>query len=812
MKAIMSPLLDDLYRFDEFELSRSRRTLLRNGQPVLLLPKTFDVLTCLVSNPGRVVAKDELLKAVWPESFVEENNLTQHISLLRKALTDRSSFIVTIPGRGYQFTASVTREGSSVPFPPGIGYIPPMSAQPEPIPGTAADRAATIGRAAAATSAPQPFVPAPEITAPVTPNRRPIPIWAWFSLATASFLAVSIPGYILGKRLAHPPQMQKVLVADFSNSTGDGAFDHTLKRALEIDLEQSPFIDVMSEREANSTLQLMGRSGTTPVTPDLAREMCERSNRHVLLTGNIVPLGREYLLTVEATDCDSGKKITAGKAEAGAKEAVLSALDSVADRVRRGLGEPNESMQNYQVPIAQATTASLEALRSYSLGQSLDAQEKNETNTLPFYQHAIELDPQFAMAYGAMANEYYNLSEPKLASEYYKKAFDLSDRVSAKERLILRAHYYSEGQQDVEQGINTFRQWTMTYPNDWAPWVDLANDYTQVGQYPPAIAAAQQALKIQPGRAINYSVLARALKRANRFQEAKSVGADAVRSGKDSSGLHASLYEMAVAEHDQAAIAAELKWGASHNTGWYGWYFPFLQAEAAESAGHHKQAQDLFHSSWATAVRENLLEAADDVLIYQASIEYTYGLPAAARATLDHLHNKAYDASDLAIVKAELGDLSFADRYTASHSAANSGTILANVDLPLVRAAVEMGRGKPLDAVAALDPAKPYELASYTVPTQRAEAWMKADRPGLAQAEYQKIISNPGVDPLSPLLPLAHLGLARSYARQNKPAESRREYEQFLAQWKEGDSDIPLLRAARAEYTRIQQSPQTESK
>jgi len=808
----MTPLLGDLYRFDEFELSRARRTLLRNGKLVSLLPKTFDVLTCLVSNPGRVVAKDELLKAVWPESFVEENNLTQHISLLRKALTDRSGFIVTIPGRGYQFTAAVTREGPPVPFPPGIGQIPPINVQPQPVHSLAGDSAATAATATEGAAPPHPSAPAQAIAAPAAPNRRPIPNLAWFSLGAALLLAVSIPGYMVWKRWANPPQMQKVLVADFTNSTGDPAFDHTLKRAFEIDLEQSPFIDVMSEREANSTLHLMGRADTTPVTPDLAREMCERSNRQVLLTGNIVPLGQEYLLTVEATDCATGKKIAAGKAEAEAKEKVLSALDSVADRVRRGLGEPNESMQNYQVPIAQATTASLEALRSYSIAQSLEAQEKNETNTLPFYQHAIELDPQFAMAYGAMANQYYNLSEPRLASEYYKKAFDLSDRVSAKERLVLRAHYYSEGQQDVEQGINTFRQWTITYPNDWAPWVDLANDYTQVGQYAPAIAAGQQALKIEPGRAINYSVLARALKRANRFQEAESVGADAVRNGKDSAGLHASLYEMAVAGHDQNAIAAEMKWGSSHNTGWYAWYFPFLQAEAAESAGNHKQAQDLFHSSWATAVRENLLEAADDVLIYQASIECLYGWPAAARATLDRVHNKAYDSSDLAIVKAELGDSSFADRYTAAHSAANSGTILANVDLPLVRAAVNMGRGKPLDAVADLDTARPYELASYTVPTQRAEAWMKAKRPEMAQAEYQKIISNPGVDPLSPLLPLAHLGLARAYSRLSKTAESRQEYEQFFAQWKTGDSDIPLLRAARAEYARLPKSPQLASK
>jgi tetratricopeptide (TPR) repeat protein len=191
------------------------------------------------------------------------------------------------------------------------------------------------------------------------------------------------------------------------------------------------------------------------------------------------------------------------------------------------------------------------------------------------------------MAYGAMANEYYNLSEPNLASQFYKKAFDLCDRVSTKEKLILQAHYYSEGVQDMEQGINTYRQWAETYPNDWVPWVDLSNDYTQIGQYMPAIAAGRQALRIQPDRSINYSVLARALKRANQFTEAKSVGLDAVRRGKDSAGLHASLYEIAAASRDAHALAEETQLAANNRNGWYGWYFIFLRAEAAAAAGKH---------------------------------------------------------------------------------------------------------------------------------------------------------------------------------------------------------------------------------
>lgn len=794
--------LHDQYRFDEFELSRSRRTLLRNGEPVALLPKTFEVLACLVDNPGRVVAKEEILKAVWPESYVEENNLTQHISLLRKALADRARYIVTIPGRGYQFTAAVMPEGLAAPN--GTSPAETRSGDGDLL-LSPDSRNASAPAFAVATHADLASIP--EAAAPSAhPSLlwRRIPRWATLSIAIALLAAVSAGGFSAWKRWTRVPELRRVMVADFANSTGDATFDHTLKRALEIDLEQSPHIDVMSEREAMSTLALMGRSQDSVLTPEVAREICERNNRQVLLTGTILPIGREYLLTVEASDCASGKKLAGAKAQAAAKEKVLAALDSVADRVRRGLGESSKSMENYQVPIMQATTASLDALRSYSIGQSMDAQGKNETEALQFYQKAIELDPQFAMAYGAMANEYYNLSEPNLASQFYKKAFDLSDRVSAKEKLILEAHYYSEGVQDIERGIHIYRQWTETYPSDWVPWVDLANSYIQIGQYAPAIAAGKQALKIQPDRAINYSVLARALKRANQLAEARSVGLEAIGRGKDSAGLHATLYEIASANHDANALAQETQWAAIHNSGWYGWYFTYLGGKAAAAAGKRRHAEELFHNAWEAAKRENLPEAADNILLHQAAMELRLGLPAASRATLDRTQNLNPDLPELALVRADLGDVSAAERFLNDHSAdAQPGTLLANVYLPRVRAKLAMKQDKPLGAVAALEPAKAYELTGYLVLTERAEAWLRAGRPELAVPDYQKILSNQGIDPLSPLYTMAHLGLARAYAHKNQLVESRTEYERFFAQWAQADSDVPVLAQARTEYARL---------
>jgi len=774
-----------LYRFDGFEMNPSGRVLARNNVPVPLSPKAFDLLTFLVLNPGRVITKDELLKAVWPDSFVEEGNLAQHVSGLRKALGDRSGFIATIPGRGYQFTAKVQVEQAVDSLPdslPGDIFVQTVRERTRVVFENAEPPLATLALAAGPTS-----------------RRNVILVWVGVSVVVAALIALAAT--VMWKRLTPPAPLRKVMVADFTNTTGDADFDRTLKRALEIDLEQSPYIDVMSERETVGTLELMGRKDSPALTPEIAREVCERSNRQVLLTGNIAAVGREYLLTLEAVDCASGNQVGGAKAEAATKEKVLGALDRVADRIRKDLGESAKALENYQVPIVNATTSSLEALKSYSIGQYLHAQGKSENETLPFFQRAVQLDPQFAMAYGAMATDYYNLNEFNLASEYYRKAFELKDGVSVKEKLELEAHYYCEGQEDMLEGIKAYRLWAETYPHDWVPWVNLANEYTQLGEYPDAIAAGERAVEEAPGRTIGYSVLTRAYKRANRFAEARSVAQRAVQRGKDSLGLHTSLFQIAFAENDRDAQSREVKWGESNNGGWL---FADMEAEAAATAGEYRKAEELFRGAYQIAERENLPEAAGDILEDQAQAEFELGLPSASRATLGRIRTPDPTAPDFAILRAELGDASPAEHYLAAHNpGTRSGTQMAFIYLPRVRASLAMDHGKPLEAVTALEAAKPFELADFTVPTQRAEAWLQAGQPDLAAGAYKEILANQGVDPVSPLYPLAHLGLARAYALKNNKEGSRSEYEKFFGLWKDADSNLPVLKRAHLEYARL---------
>jgi len=776
--------------FGEFELQVGARTLLRDGNRIPLGSKAFEVLTCLVTNAGDVVTKEQLLKTVWPNSFVEESNLSQHVFALRKALSDRSDLIVTIPGRGYQFTGLVRETARETVLDTGVARE-----SGEIVIQTVRERSHMVIEE----TAPMPAVVRPAL-AQSQPARR---VWVIGIVAAG---VIGVAGWA-GWTWIHSggaDQVHTVLVADFVNTTGDETFDRALKRALEIDLGQSPSLSVMSAAESVGLQNAMGQKAGAPLTGEVAREVCVRGNRQVVLSGGIASVGQSYLLTLEATDCNSGKKLASAKDQARSKEAVLGALDSIADHVRSKLGESARSIEGYQVPIQQATTSSLDALKAYSMGQYLESQGRDETEFIGFFQRAVELDPQFAMAYGAMANTYYNLNEFDQASAAYKKAFDLSGKVSAREKLILRAHYYGEGLNDAVEAVRQYQLWAATYPQDWVPPVNICNGYTQIGQYAEALPACEQGLKMLPDRGISYSVYARALKDLSRFDEAKAVADRAIQRGKDSTGLHASLYEIAMAQHDAAATTRETQWATIHSDAWYSWDFPILQAGAAAAAGRYKAAVELYRRANEAALHENLAESARDILVAEAKAQLELGLPAAARATLSRLPSDESDTEEIAVLRAQLGDVAYAERYLEAHQAdAHPSTMLAFVSLPMLRATLAMQREKPQEAIDDLEPAMPYELANFDVPTLRAAAYLKAEQPAMAISEYKKILANPGIDATSPLYPLAHLGLARAYAAAGNRPASRIEYESFLAAWKDADTDMPLLKAAKAELAKL---------
>jgi len=779
--------MSEIFQFGEFRIDPLERTLRRNESAVTLQRRAFDVLLYLVQNPGRVVTKDELLKNVWPDAFVDENNLTQSISVLRKALDQRPgdiNYIATLPGRGYQFVIPVQVLGQS----------------------EGAERRRRLGDAAQGGSLLlQQRTVTTSIITEERHTRKSNSISRWGVLATliAGLFAISFAGVTAWKRLRPKPSVSALVLTDFVNSTGDMTFDHTLKRALEIDLEQSPYMNVLSERAGVSTLLFMGRKSDTPITADIGQEICERTNRQALLTGTISTIGNKYLVTLEASSCTTGKQLASAKAEAKSKEQVLEALDTVAERVRRGLNESAESVESYEVPLRVATTPSLEALRAYSIGKYLQSQGRSRSDIIAAYQQAVELDPQFAMAYRELAVENINSGQNAIGAEYYKKAFDLSDHISAYEQLVIRAGYYAYGQHDLIAGIKAYQVLASAYPQDVVGPINIIDEYMKLGQYVPAIATGERGIKQFPTNALMYENLAEAYKDVNRFEDCKRATLMAARVGRGDTGLHLNLFEIALAADDEDSLARETKWFETHEDGTSVWYFPSFRGGAAAVQGRYREARDLFQGAYQSAERVKLPETADKILIDEALVELRLGLPEASRMTLDRIRPADSGTPDYAQLRAELGDPSAAQAFLAAHNSPSPDTLLTYVDVPRIRAVLALEQGKPLDAIAALELARPYEMRDYNVLSLRAEALLRAGHPGKAMDEYTKILGNRGIDPTSVLYPLAYLGRARSYAALGNTKASRGQYEAFLSAWKNADHDLPVLKDANTELAML---------
>jgi DNA-binding winged helix-turn-helix (wHTH) protein/tetratricopeptide (TPR) repeat protein len=762
------------YQFGDFHLNLDLRVLVRRGERVPLGSKAFDVLTFLVSRAGEIVTKPELFAAVWAESFVEEGALSQQIFTLRKALGDKADYIVTVPGQGYRFMGEVRRILPASPASLVTGW------------DTVVQETLERRHIVIEESAP------PMIAAGASRSgiRR-------YAVAAAVLVAAGmlLAGWMWLRRPV-PRDFQKVVLADFMNTTGDAAFESTLKRALEVDLTQSPYFDVMTERDSADTLKKMGLKTDTAVTPEVAREICERTNRQILLTGSIATVGGEYLLTLEAADCATGKRITAAKAEIAEKSKVLGALDLLVEHVRSRLGESAKSIHSFDIPFEDAATPSLEALKSYSIGKHMQAQGKPYPDILKFFQRAVEIDPHFAQGYEAVGMTYYNLSEPLLAAENLKKAFDLRDGVDAKEKLNIEAHYYDLGQDDVLAGIKAYQLWADTYPHDWQPWLAMANSYIQLGQNGQAIAAAQHAVQLD-GDPVCYIVLARGYKNDRRFAEAKAAAADAIHRGKDTTGLQWILYEVAFDEHDAAALAREDALLASRKDGLH----DYFAAKTAAIDGKYTLAESLFRHEIAVDRQEGLTEEADNIAVEQAQMEQNFGYPELARATLNHLGKEEESDPDFALERAMLGDVVFSKQFLAAHSHdEHPGTAYLYDYKPAVEASIAMAQGKPLDAIAILEAPTPYVVRSMEARMLEGDAFLQVGQFQRAAEQFRSLVDKP---PFNAGVNLAHLGLARAFAKAGDPAKARAEYQAFLAAWKDADPDLPVLKTAKMELATL---------
>jgi len=641
-------------------------------------------------------------------------------------------------------------------------------------------------------------------------------LWKFAVPAVLAVLALAGAGlyYYRSRPVVTAPLTEKdsIVLTDFENTTGDPVFDDALKQALAVDLGQSPFLNILSDRRVGETLQLMGRAANEKVTPDMAREICVRTGTKAVLKGSISRMGTQYVIGLEAVNCNTGDTLAKQQAEASAKESVLKTLDQVTSLMRTRLGESLASVQKFDVPI-EATTSSLEALKAFSMGVRV-SREKGPAEGISFHKRALELDPQFALAYALLGLEYANLGQPSRAAENLRKAYDLRDRVSEREKLRISANYYYTVTGELEKEAQTYQLWAQSYPQDSVPHGNLGANYSSLGQYDQAIPETQEAMRLDPSGVIVYSNLAQTQLALNHIDDAKASLDQAAARKLDGELLHLVRYFIAFLQNDNALMSQHVAWGA----GKPGDEDPLL-SEQSDTEGYYGRlasARDFARRAVDSAVRADSRETAGLWQSNGALREAEFGNSAEA------LHEAAAalalapgrDVKVLAaLAMARAGDLkraqAIADGLEKDYP---TNTTLKLYWFPTLRAAIDLADHKPAEAVVALEAVAPYELGEpppYQVGTiypayLRGEAYLAAHDGNAAAREFQKLLDHRGIVLNYPLAALAHLGLGRAYALAGDTARAKPAYQDFFTLWKGAGPDIPILKEAKAEYAKLQ--------
>ena len=642
-------------------------------------------------------------------------------------------------------------------------------------------------------------------------------LWKILVPAAVVVVAALIAGGLYYFRSRHAaPLMEKdtIVLADFTNTTGDSVFDDTLKQALAVDLGQSPFLNILSEDKVSQTLREMTRSPNERLTRDLAREVCQRAGSKAYLAGSVAALGTQYVIGLEALNCASGDVLAREQVTAAGKEQVLPALGQAAAKLRNEVGESLSSVQKFDVPLQQATTNSLEALKAYTLGVKT-AHEKGDVEALPFMKRAIELDRNFALAHQALGVIYSNLNQPSLAADYLKKAFDLRDRVTEREKFHITALYYDIATGELEKSNQTYELWTHVYPRDDVPYGNLGSNYMILGQYEKAATETREATRLEPNTVVEYANLGDIYLALNRFDEAKTTTEEAQRRKLEAIPLHLNLYALAFFQGNAAAMKQQEDW-AIGKPGADDWMLS-LESDTEAWSGRLGKARELSRQAVESARRNDEKEPA---ALWQANAairEALFGNVEAARqnaAAAVALAPGSHDAeAQAALAYALAGDAAHAQSLADDLAKRfPQDTVVQSVWLPTIRAQIETSRKNAARSIELLQAAAPYELGmlsgsannSCLYPVYvRAEAYLSAQQGPAAVAEFQKILDHRGLLWNCATGALAHLGLARAYAMQGDTAKARAAYQDSFALWKDADADIPILVAAKAEYSKL---------
>ena len=658
------------------------------------------------------------------------------------------------------------------------------------------------------------------VEAPETGAKPALKSARWGAIAGVTILAIGmvVGGWLFFIRKAHAlTDKDTIVLADFTNTTGDPVFDGTLRQGLSVQLEQSPFLSIVSDQRVQQTLSRMGQKPDAKLTPQIARELCQRTGSAAVLDGSIAQIGTQYLLTLKAVNCASGESLASTEAQASDKSHVLDALGKTASEMRNKVGESLSTVQRFDTPLEQATTPSLEALKALSSGRRV-LTTTGSAAAIPFFKHAVELDPNFAVAYAMVGRMYGDIGESGMAADYTRKAYELRDRASEAEKYLITASFHITVTGNMEKAQQTCELWKEAYPRSEMPHTMLSGIILPVlGQYEKAVKEGAVAIQLNPSFPISYDVLAYSYLALNRLNDAKSTYGQAVERKLDSSSfLHVVPYQIAFLQSNPAEMAKQVAWSAGK---------PPVEDELL-----NLEADSAAYSGRLTEAREFSRRAIDSAeLAEEKEVAALYSALSGLREALFGNAEQAQRHATLATARSSRRDAQYGAALALAYARDDKRARTLTDDLgkrfpedaivqfnylPTLRAKLALSKGNASDAVESLRAATPYELGQTTSSPSswtslypvfvRGEAYLAEHQGSEAAAEFQKILDHPGIVLNEPIGALAHLQIARAYAMAGDAVKAKAAYKDFLILWKDADPDIPILKQAKAEYAKLQ--------
>ena len=770
----------DAYRFDKFEVGVRSGTLLFDGQRRRVQPLPLQMLLILLEHPGETVDKQELGRRLWGQkTFIEvDKSLYVVAAKLREALGDNADgprYIRTDSGRGYRFIGEVVQ----------VFVAPPALEAVEP------SQVAIVANPAILAP------PPPAATASGNQNhatiRRAAP---WLAFATLT--ALGIAGWFWNMRQSLIAGHEAVVAGTVSNTTGNQDLDGILSFALRQKLEQSPYLGLISEADFHSLIKTADAASI-----EAQINACASLGGKVLLTGQLIAAGRGYTVLLTARNCANAKSLATEKAFADSQETILSALDAVSERMRRRLGEPESSLQRFNVPSMQAITPSLAALKLFTLGEQKRSEGLN-ANAINCYKLAVDLDPQFGLAYARLGIAYTNTRQPSLSRQYYRKAFELRNRTSDRGRLYIVTHYYAYTTGEINRAIDDYELWRTLYPRDIVPTNNLAVEYLEIGQPQRAVDLAARAIQLDPRNPFPYAMLVQAELKTGAFARLNPLCVAPPPAANGFIGLHEACFQAAAAQNDQAGMLRQLDWAHGNPEE------SILLNDAAWIAMSHGQlpeAQRLFAAAQSNALAHNLPESAADIELDKAKIEADLGLTREARIDVKHAleqlgpQTAAAEQAFAALTLAVTNDLPAAQAHADdANSQAPLDTILNSVVLASVRAIVQMAKHDPKAAVASLEIARPLDFCEKTDLSPayyRGMAYLQNADYGRAVIEFRRVLDHRLLASESPYIPLSELAMGRAYQLLGNSVNAEAAFIHVQATWKDAVPEFRPLQQLR---------------